>query len=205
MYWQGLCGLVPRNNSKFNPMSDFESNVTSSQPDEALKTPTEEGSEGEAVHDGDGSAGNQSDLAAQLEESKQKYLYLLSEFETYKRRMARERMDLFRNAGKDLIVELLPVLDDFERGLEVMDQSSDVVSIREGVDLVYQKFKNLLVQKGLQPIVSVGADFDVEKHEAISQIPAPSPDQANKVVAEIEKGYLLNDQVLRFSKVIVGV
>lgn len=144
-------------------------------------------------------------VEAELEESKQKYLYLLSEFETYKRRMARERIDLFRNAGKDLIVELLPVLDDFERGLEVMSQSSDVVAIRDGVDLVYQKFKNLLTQKGLQSIVSVGAEFDVEKHEAISRMPASSPDQVNKVVAEVEKGYLLNEQVLRFSKVIVGV
>jgi molecular chaperone GrpE len=144
-------------------------------------------------------------LEAELEESKQKYLYLLSEFETYKRRMARERMELFRNAGKDLIVELLPVLDDFERGLEIMGQSSDVVAIREGVDLVYQKFKNLLHQKGLQPMDSVGAEFDVEKHEAISRMPANSPDQVNKVVAEVEKGYMLNDQVLRFSKVIVGV
>jgi molecular chaperone GrpE len=119
--------------------------------------------------------------------------------------MARERLDLFRNAGKDLIVELLPVLDDFERGLDAMEQSMDVVAIREGVDLVYQKFKNLLVQKGLQPIVSVGAEFDTEKHEAVSQMPASSPEQVNRVVAEVEKGYFLNEQVLRFAKVIVGV
>ena len=143
-------------------------------------------------------------LEAELEEARQKYLYLLSEFETYKRRMAKERLELFRNAGKDLVVELLPVLDDFERGLEVMGKSSDVVSIREGVDLVYHKFKSILTQKGLQPIEAVGSDFDVEKHEAISQMPAPSPEQANKVLAEVEKGYMLNEQVLRFSKVIVG-
>ena len=141
---------------------------------------------------------------ADLEEARQRYLYLLSEFETYKRRMAKERLELFRNAGKDLVVELLPVLDDFERGLEVMGNSSDVVSIRDGVDLVYQKFKSILTQKGLQPIEAVGSDFDVEKHEAISQMPAPSPEQANKVLAEVEKGYMLNEQVLRFSKVIVG-
>ena len=143
-------------------------------------------------------------LEAELEEARQKYLYLLSEFETYKRRMAKERLELFRNAGKDLVVELLPVLDDFERGLEVMGKSSDVVSIREGVDLVYHKFKSILTQKGLQPIEAVGSDFDVEKHEAISQMPATSPEQANKVLAEVEKGYMLNEQVLRFSKVIVG-
>jgi molecular chaperone GrpE len=186
-------------------MSKSESNISSNQSDETINSEAREFSEPEAGSDEDDSSGSSSDLSVQMEESKQKYLYLLSEFETYKRRMARERLDLFRNAGKDLIVELLPVLDDFERGLDAMEQSMDVVAIREGVDLVYQKFKNLLVQKGLQPIVSVGAEFDTEKHEAVSQMPASSPEQVNRVVAEVEKGYFLNEQVLRFAKVIVGV
>ncbi|MFM8958899.1 MAG: nucleotide exchange factor GrpE [Bacteroidota bacterium] len=186
-------------------MSESEPNANAHPNDENANNEAQEVNEQETSGEEEGAQGSSDDLSTQLEESKQKYLYLLSEFETYKRRMARERIDLFRNAGKDLIVELLPVLDDFERGLEVMSQSSDVVAIRDGVDLVYQKFKNLLTQKGLQPIVSVGAEFDVEKHEAISRMPASSPDQVNKVVAEVEKGYLLNEQVLRFSKVIVGV
>jgi molecular chaperone GrpE len=186
-------------------MSKSESNISSNQSDETINSEAREFSEPVAGSDEDDSSGSSSDLSVQMEESKQKYLYLLSEFETYKRRMARERLDLFRNAGKDLIVELLPVLDDFERGLDAMEQSMDVVAIREGVDLVYQKFKNLLVQKGLQPIVSVGAEFDTEKHEAVSQMPASSPEQVNRVVAEVEKGYFLNEQVLRFAKVIVGV
>ncbi|MFM8976558.1 MAG: nucleotide exchange factor GrpE [Bacteroidota bacterium] len=186
-------------------MSDSEPNANDHPNDENANNEDQEVIEQEIIGEEEGAQGSSNDLSTQLEESKQKYLYLLSEFETYKRRMARERIDLFRNAGKDLIVELLPVLDDFERGLEVMSQSSDVVAIRDGVDLVYQKFKNLLTQKGLQSIVSVGAEFDVEKHEAISRMPASSPDQVNKVVAEVEKGYLLNEQVLRFSKVIVGV
>ena len=186
-------------------MSESEPNASASISDENILNEALEVIEPESGSGGEGTLGNSNDFHIQLEESKQKYLYLLSEFETYKRRMARERIDLFRNAGKDLILELLPVLDDFERGLEVMGQSSDVIAIREGVDLVYQKFKNLLIQKGLQPMNSVGSEFDVEKHEAISRMPASSPDQVNNVVAEVEKGYLLNEQVLRFSKVIVGV
>jgi len=187
-------------------MSEPEPNTNASQTEETMEPRTQQESvESEEGLVGEDSNASSEDLLAQVQESKQKYLYLLSEFETYKRRMARERLDLFRNAGKDLIVELLPVLDDLERGLEVMQKSSDVVAVREGVDLVYQKFKNLLTHKGLHPIQAVGTDFDVEKHEAISQMPAPTADQVNKVVAEVEKGYMLHEQVLRFSKVIVGV
>ena len=187
-------------------MSEPEPNTNASQTEETMEPRTQQESvESEEGLVGEDSNASSEDLLAQVQESKQKYLYLLSEFETYKRRMARERLDLFRNAGKDLIVELLPVLDDLERGLEVMQKSSDVVAVREGVDLVYQKFKNLLTHKGLQPIQAVGTDFDVEKHEAISQMPVPTADQVNKVVAEVEKGYMLHEQVLRFSKVIVGV
>ena len=204
MNWQGLWGKEIKV-IKLYPMSESEPNAKANPSDENANNEIQEVIEPVTGGEGEGVQGHSNDLSIQLEESKQKYLYLLSEFETYKRRMARERIELFRNAGKDLILELLPVLDDFERGLEVMGQSSDVIAIREGVDLVYQKFKNLLIQKGLQPMDSVGAEFDVEKHEAISQMPASNPDQINKVVAEVEKGYLLNEQVLRFSKVIVGV
>ena len=157
---------------------DFNQENPKATPDdvaESAQDSTENGTQGRS-------------LEAELEEARQKYLYLLSEFETYKRRMAKERLELFRNAGKDLVSELLPVLDDFERGLEVMGKSSDVVSIRDGVDLVYQKFKSILTQKGLQPIEAVGSDFDVEKHEAISQMPAPSPRTSQQGFGRSRKG-----------------
>ncbi len=144
-------------------------------------------------------------LRAELDEMQKKYLYLLSEFENYKRRTAKERLDLFKTASKDLLVELLPVLDDFERGLQAMEVSTDVTAVKTGVDLVYNKFKGILTNKGLQPIESVGADFDTELHEAISQAPAAEEAQKNKVMAEVEKGYKLNEQVVRYAKVIVGV
>ncbi|MBA4304280.1 MAG: nucleotide exchange factor GrpE [Sphingobacteriaceae bacterium] len=144
-------------------------------------------------------------LRADLEEMQQKYLYLLSEFENFKRRTAKERLDLFKNASKDLLVELLPVLDDFERGLQAMEVSTDVASVKTGVDLVYNKFKGILSNKGLQPMNATGADFDPELHEAISQAPAASEADKNKIIAEVEKGYKLNEQVVRYAKVIVGV
>lgn len=144
-------------------------------------------------------------LRADLEEMQQKYLYLLSEFENFKRRTAKERLDLFKNASKDLLVELLPVLDDFERGLQAMEVSTDVASVKTGVELVYNKFKGVLSNKGLQPMNATGTDFDPEFHEAISQAPAASEADKNKIIAEVEKGYKLNEQVVRYAKVIVGV
>jgi len=149
--------------------------------------------------------GEMEKVRADLDETQKKYLYLLSEFENYKRRTAKERMDLFKTASKELLVELLPVLDDFERGLQAMEVATDVNAVKTGVDLVYNKFKVILTNKGLQPLESVGADFDTELHEAISQAPAPDEAHKNKVLAEVEKGYKLNEQVVRYAKVIVGV
>jgi molecular chaperone GrpE len=161
--------------------------------------------EPEAVEELGAEADEAAKLRAELDEMQKKYLYLLSEFENYKRRTAKERLDLFKTASKDLLVELLPVLDDFERGLQAMEVSTDVTAVKTGVDLVYNKFKGILTNKGLQPIESVGADFDTELHEAISQAPAAEEAQKNKVMAEVEKGYKLNEQVVRYAKVIVGV
>ena len=141
----------------------------------------------------------------ELEEMQKKYLYLLSEFENFKRRSARERLDLFKNASKDLLVDLLPVLDDFERGLAAMEQAKEVSAVKTGVDLVYQKFRGILQSRGLQPIAAVGEAFDTELHEAISQAPAANDAKRNTVLVEVEKGYKLNEQVVRYAKVIVAV
>lgn len=161
--------------------------------------------EPEAAEELGAEADESAKLRAELDEMQKKYLYLLSEFENYKRRTAKERLDLFKTASKDLLVELLPVLDDFERGLQAMEVSTDVAAVKTGVDLVYNKFNGILTNKGLQPMESIGADFDTELHEAISQVPAAEESQKNKVMAEVEKGYKLNEQVVRYAKVIVGV
>ncbi|MBM3919219.1 MAG: nucleotide exchange factor GrpE [Sphingomonadales bacterium] len=146
-----------------------------------------------------------SESDGELEEMQKKYLYLLSEFENFKRRSARERLDLFKNASKDLMVDLLPVLDDFERGLAAMEQATEVSAVKTGVDLVYQKFRGILQSRGLQQIDAVGATFDTELHEAISQAPAADDASRNMVLVEVEKGYKLNEQVVRYAKVIVAV
>lgn len=143
-------------------------------------------------------------LRTEKEELNKKFLYLMSEFENYKRRTSKERLDLFKTASKDLIIELLPVLDDFERGLQVMETAQDVASVKTGVDLVYTKFRQIMMNKGLSLIEATGAEFDPELHEAISQAPA-GPEMANMVVQEVEKGYRLHDTVVRYAKVIVGV
>ena len=137
-------------------------------------------------------------------EAKDKYLRLYSEFENFRRRTAKERIDLISTASKDLIVDLLPVLDDFERALKTLE-GDEHKSAREGMELIANKFQKTLDQKGLKEIeVKPGSDFDEELHEAITQIPAPTEDLAGKIVDVVEKGYLLGEKVIRFAKVVTG-
>jgi molecular chaperone GrpE len=133
-----------------------------------------------------------------------KYLRLFAEFDNYKRRTQKERVELLQTAGKDIIVALLPVLDDFDRANKAAENATDVASIKEGVQLVHHKLKNLLVQKGLKEMESINNPFDTDLHEAITKIPAPNDDMKGKVIDELEKGYTLNDKVIRFAKVVVG-
>ncbi len=139
-----------------------------------------------------------------IAELNDKYLRLYSEFDNYRKRTSKERLELFKTAGQDIMVDLIPVLDDFERALKNMDKKGDVKTIRKGVDLVYNKFKNSLESKGLKPFKSIETEFDPEIHDAITKIPAPSKKLKGKVVDEIEKGYKLNDKVIRYAKVVVG-
>lgn len=133
-----------------------------------------------------------------------KYLRLFAEFDNYKRRTQKERVELLQTAGKDVVVSLLPVLDDFERALKATENATEVSAIREGVMLVQTKLKSILGQKGLKEVESLNTPFDTDMHEAITKIPAPSDDLKGKVVDELEKGYTLNDKVIRFAKVVVG-
>lgn len=133
-----------------------------------------------------------------------KFLRLYAEFDNYKRRTSKERSDLLQTAGKDVIVSLLPVLDDFERASRAIENAKDVAAVKEGVNLVYNKLKNLLAQKGLKEMVSKGQHFDADIHEAVTNIPAPDEAMKGKIVDVLEEGYLLNDKVIRFAKVVVG-
>ncbi|MEB0263331.1 MULTISPECIES: nucleotide exchange factor GrpE [unclassified Mucilaginibacter] len=140
----------------------------------------------------------------ELTQANDKYLRLYAEFDNFRRRTIKEREDARKTEGKDIIIALLPVLDDFERALRAMDTVTDVVPVKEGVALIQHKLKNILTQKGLKEMQSIGTTFDPDLHEAITNIPAPTDDMKGKVVDEMEKGYELNEKVIRFAKVIVG-
>lgn len=135
-----------------------------------------------------------------------KYLRLFAEFDNYKRRTSKERIELFKTAGKEVLTALLPVLDDFDRAWKLaLTNHTNTDPVIEGLSLIHTKFKNILTQQGLKEMVSIGEVFNTDLHEAITQIPAPTEDMKGKVIDEMEKGYFLNDKVLRFAKVVVGI
>jgi molecular chaperone GrpE len=133
-----------------------------------------------------------------------KYLRLYSEFDNFRKRSIRERAELMKTAGEDIFSAFLPLLDDIERALKVNEQAADIKSVNEGLKIIHHKFSQSLKQKGLEPISAIGQTFNVDMHEAITNVPAPSEDQKGKVIDEVEKGYTLNGKVIRFSKVVVG-
>jgi molecular chaperone GrpE len=143
-------------------------------------------------------------LEKQIEEQKDKYLRLFSDFDNYKKRSAKERIDNIQSAGKEIMSALLPVADDMERAMKSIREAQSLESVKEGLELVYTKFINTLEQKGLRPFDAIGEVFDVEKHEAITEIPAPSEDMKGKVIDQVEKGYFLYEKIIRYAKVVVG-
>lgn len=143
-------------------------------------------------------------LRAEIEESKDKYLRLVAEFDNFKKRTAKERIELIQTAGKDVIIDLLDVLDDCQRAENQLNTSEDLTQIKEGVLLVFNKLKNILAAKGLKPMESVHNDFNPDMHDAITEIPAPDESLKGKVVDEIVKGYYLKDKIIRHAKVVVG-
>jgi molecular chaperone GrpE len=141
---------------------------------------------------------------ADLAEQKDKYLRLMAEFDNYKRRTAKERMDLIQTAGKDVIVSLLDVLDDCDRAEKQLGISDDIAVQKEGIQLVFNKIRSTMQAKGLAAMESIGKDFDAELHEAITEVPVPDDKLKGKVIDEVTKGYLLNEKIIRFAKVVVG-
>jgi molecular chaperone GrpE len=142
-------------------------------------------------------------LTAEVQEQKDKYLRLFAEFDNYKRRTAKERIELMQTAGKDVVTALLEVMDDCDRAEKQMQTSEDINQIKQGNTLVFNKLRNVLQQRGLTAMKSIDTPFDVEKHEAITEVPAGEK-MVGKVVDEVEKGYYLNDKLIRFAKVVVG-
>lgn len=170
-----------------------------------------------AENDGEEAAGEAeamaayADLQAQLEEAraviekeKKDYLFLMADFDNYRKRAVREKADLIKNASENVLKGLLPIVDDFERGLVAAQGSEDAAAIKEGMELIYNKLIKFLQSNGVKAMESTGADFDPDFHEAIATIPAPSEDLKGKVVDTTQKGYMINDKVLRHAKVAVG-
>ena len=144
-------------------------------------------------------------LKADVQEAKDKYLRLYSEFENFRRRTARERLDLIKSANEDLMSALLPVMDDFGRAKKALEETEDHKTSKEGFDLIYNKFSNILKQKGLKPMEDkAGAEFNTEFHEAISQMPVEKKKMKGKIIDVVEKGYYLDEKVIRFAKVVIG-
>lgn len=144
------------------------------------------------------------DLQAKIAELNDKLLRLYSEFDNYRKRTIKEKIESSKTASEDVIRDLLPVMDDFERAMKSMESTDNIDSVKEGINLIYLKLKNTLAAKGLQEIKSFGEPFNTDYQEAIANIPAPSEELKNKVVDELQKGYLLHEKVIRFAKVVVG-
>ena len=144
------------------------------------------------------------DLEAQIEHEKTEYLYLMADFENFRKRTLKEKADLIKNGAEGAMRDLLPVVDDFERALDAISKGGDIDSLKEGVDLIYNKFVKYLESQHVTAIESTGKDFDTDVHEAVTMFPAPDPSMKGKVIDTTIKGYMINDKVLRHAKVVVG-
>lgn len=143
-------------------------------------------------------------VEGQLAELNDRYIRLYSEFDNYRKRTNKEKLDIIASANAKLIEDLIPTLDDFERAIENNKNTEDIVALREGFELIFNKLRNTLEAKGLKQMVAKGVAFDSEIHEAIANIPAPEEALKGCVVEDVEKGYYLNDKVIRYAKVVVG-
>lgn len=143
-------------------------------------------------------------LQAELDEVKDKHLRLVAEFDNFRKRSAKERIELISTAGKDVIKSLLDVVDDSNRAIKQMETDSNPDSLKEGAKLVFTKLQHVLQQQGLKPMECQGAEFDADLHEAITEIPAPTEDMKGKVIDVVQPGYYLNDKLIRHAKVVVG-
>ena len=185
-------------------MSEKKTKKHEVENDAAIDINADERLAGSQLTDPPGDEAELEKIKTELEEAKDKYLRKVAEFENFKRRNAKERVELIQTAGKEVITEMLDVLDDCDRAQKQIETSDDIRVIKEGVSLVFNKFRNVLQSKGLKPMETINKEFDPDLHEAITEIPAPAPELIGKVVDEVMKGYYLNDKIIRHAKVVVG-
>lgn len=196
------------------PMSDTEDQVNelelTSDEESNKEQISDESAENEAeqasTEEGDSTENNDpvKKSKAELAELKDKYLRLYADFENYRKRTAKESLELRKVAGQEILSSLLPVMDDFDRAKQIAEKPDSKETFSEGIQLLYHKLQSVLKQKGLQKMESNGEVFDPELHEAITEIPAPSEDMVGKVIDTVEPGYFLNDKIIRYAKVVVG-
>ena len=144
------------------------------------------------------------DLKAQVEKEKKEYMFLMAEFDNFRKRTLKEKSELIKNAGESVFKGLLPIVDDFERALKATENSEDAASMREGMELIYKKLIKYMAQNGVKEMDPEEKEFDTERHEAISVVPVPDEAQKGKILDTVQKGYQINDKVLRHAKVVVG-
>lgn len=144
-------------------------------------------------------------MKRELEEQKDRYLRLSAEFDNYRRRVSKEKLDLIETASESVIKSLLPIIDDFERAVKALEESTDSDAAKEGTNLIYKKLVDLLKSRGVSEIEAVGKELDTDIHEAVAQIPAPEEGLKGKIVDCVQKGYKLGEKVIRFAKVVVGI
>jgi molecular chaperone GrpE len=178
--------------------SDNNAEVTTSETENLTEEANADGQESQPS----GDANEQ--LMAQVKDWQEKYIRLSADFDNFRKRTMREKMDLIKTASEEVIVSILPVIDDFERAKKAMENVTEVGPVKEGIELIYNKFKDILSQKGIKPIDAQNQEFNTDLHEAITNIPAPDESLKGKVVDVIQQGYMLQDKVVRYAKVVVG-
>lgn len=139
-----------------------------------------------------------------IQELQDKYIRLSADFDNYRKRTLKEKMDLIKLAGEDILLKLLPVMDDFDRALQTMNEATDCKAMKDGVDLIHNKFKEFLSSNGIKEISAKNEEFNTDLHEAVTKVPSPSKKMKGKIVDVVEKGYFLHDKVIRYSKVVIG-
>ena len=202
--WQQFCPvwakILGMDNQKEHASEELEFKADATHIEEELQAIADELKNHEPLAEQGENVSELDQAKAELTATQDKYLRLYSEFENYKRRTTKERSDLFKSANQEVIVSLLPTLDDFERAMAALKDESD----KKGIELIYSKLKNTLTQKGLKEMEAKGLTFDPDFHEAITKVPGMGEDMKDKVVDVLEKGYFLGDKVIRFAKVVIG-
>jgi molecular chaperone GrpE len=182
--------------------ADFADNLADDMPKERIQEENQE--ENTEATDNVSEIPEELDVSEELEKLKDSYLRLMAEYDNYRKRTIKEKADLIKNGGEKILVGLLPVVDDIQRALENIDKAKDLDAVKEGVDLIYQKFLSFLQQNGIKAIKTTGEPFDADFHEAIATVPVQEEDQKGKIIDNIQTGYTLNDKVIRHAKVVVA-